>query len=146
IEPNPNRTLLIIALAFAAATCQIKGTFLFLVLTVMIMGIAFLTWQRAGRRLALRLLAFTLAFLAIWLFAGQQLSGIPAYLWSSFEIAKGYTSAMSLQPAPAILAAGLAGFGSANLQIMAALFRYRDKGAAWVISLVLFLTLFTVWH
>jgi len=145
VEPSPNRALLMSGLAFNAATCFVKGTFLFFTLAVMILGLTYLIWQRAVRPLALSLLSFTLAFLAVWLLAGQQLSGIPAYLSSSFEIASGYGQAMSLQPRAAILAAGLAGFGSGNLQIMAALVRHRGERGAWFISLVLGLALFTVW-
>ena len=73
----------------------------------------------------------------------------PGEIWanvsSSFEIAGGYSPAMSVPPRPAILIAGIAGFGSANLQIIAALVRHRDKRAAWFISLVLGLGLFAAW-
>lgn len=143
--PNRNRVLLVAALSFAAMASLIKGTFLFFVLAVMILGLGYLALRRELRLLIVTSLSFAIAFLTAWLVAGQHVSGILDYVSFSLEVIRGYPEAMSLAPRPAILAAGIAAFAAAGIQIAVALIRHRYEPPAWFISFVLVGALFLAW-
>jgi len=143
--PDYNRVLLILGLVFMAVASLMKETYLILAFTIILLGLIYLIWRRDLNTFALAFLAFTSAFIAAWLFAGQRLSGIPAFFWSSFDIIRGYNSAMSTGPQPTVLALGLAGLILGNLQIAAALVRCRHERGAWFTSLLLAMALFSAW-
>lgn len=143
--PPQNRFLVVATLAFAGVGCLIKGTFLFFAATVMILGVIHLAFRRDLKQLLVAFATFTIAFLASWFLTGQYFSTIPAYLWSSLEVIRGYPAAMSLIPRPAILVAGIVGFLFAGLQVAGALVRHRSESRAWFMSIILCTALFLVW-
>lgn len=142
---RPNRLLLIPALLFVAIAALVKATLLFFALLIVSCGLINLALRRNLGRFVLTFVLFTLLLLATWCLAGQNISNIPSYIASSFEILRGYSSAMSLPPRPIILALGVAAFVVAALQIASALVRHRNAQAAWYISIILFAALFLAW-
>jgi hypothetical protein len=142
---RPNRFLLIPALAFVAVAALIKATLLFFALLIVSCGLVNLLLRRDVRRAVLTSVLFTGFFLTAWCLAGQEISNIPSYVASSFEILRGYSSAMSLPPRPIILAAGVIGFVLAGIQIAIAFVRHRAEPGAWFISVLLLAALFLAW-
>jgi hypothetical protein len=70
-----------------------KGTHLWLALLT---AVASLVWDLFRRRAPIGAIAFMTTATAAWLAAGQRVGDVPAFLAGSWEIAKGYSAAMSV--------------------------------------------------
>jgi hypothetical protein len=143
--PRPNPALFISALSFAAMAALIKATFLSVALFVVILGVVHLILRQKVKRALLAAGSFIAVFLAAWLICGQKVSNIPSYLFTSFEIVRGYSPSMSVAPGKMILAAGIAGFLFSALQIAAAFVRNRSDSTALFMALTQFAALFLAW-
>lgn len=90
-----HRRLALTAALFATVGL-VKFTFLLLG-TGLVVILAFAAPREARRRVASRLIPLFVSFLGgVWLAAGQSLRNVPLYLARSYEIASGYSAAMSL--------------------------------------------------
>ncbi len=144
-DPTENVFLRSCAIVALAAIALVKATFLFFVLFCFIVGLLHLAARRKTKEFAFTVVFFAIAFLAIWLLAAQELQNLPRYLWSSFEITRGYSAAMSLPPSAWVLVAGIIAAAASLLQIILALIRNHKEPAAWFMSLVLGAALFIAW-
>ncbi len=144
-DPTESVVLRGCAIVAVAAIALFKATFLFFVFFFMSAGLLDLAARRKAKNLAFIFVSFAIAFLIIWLLAGQELQNLPRYLWSSFEITRGYSAAMSLPPSALVLAAGIFAAAASLLQIILALIRNHKEPAAWFMSLVLGAALFIAW-
>ncbi len=125
---HPGVKIVVIALAMAGLS---KFTFL----VAGAASVAFLSVDDiVHRRLPRLALWYAVAVLVFWRLAGQPFSGIPFYLWSAFNLASGYSSAMGhpghdsfMVPLFCILS-GIAAF------LLAA--RFHDKSRWTVLTLL----------
>ena len=93
LEDTWSRTWLVATSLFFAATALVKFTFF--VLTTLVVAIL---CGAAPRRARVFLAAsYVLSLGSLWLACGQSLVDLPRYLMSSFEIAAGYSEAMSVE-------------------------------------------------
>jgi hypothetical protein len=73
----------------------VKGTGLLSAGALTMVFVVFcLVIRRASTALAL-VVAIAVSFAALWRIAGQSMVGVPAYLWTTYELASGYSAAMS---------------------------------------------------
>lgn len=91
---------LVLAGSLLALGALIKSTALVVSLFALLLYPAL--WRHAERRRSapasslIPLLSFCISFSALWLFASQSLSNLPAYFRGTWEIVSGYTPAMSV--------------------------------------------------
>jgi len=145
VRQPQNRILQIACISFLAIATMMKGTFLSLVLTVMVLGLVYLVWRRDWLSLALTVSGFVITFVIAWTVTGQEFSNILPYLQSTFETMRGFSPSMSFPPQTGILVAGLIGLVAAAMQIAIGLAGHRREQRAWFMSLILIATLFLVW-
>lgn len=132
-------TLGVFALALISL---VKFTYLVLISACLAIAAA-QAWYACSRRSALSLVAvFAAFFVAIWLWLGQSLLHIPAYVWRSLHVASAYNEAMAAAGAPkevylAALMIGLIGCALA-LHVLAE----RRDVARWAACLVVLAALF----
>jgi hypothetical protein len=111
--------------------------FTFFMLAVLAVALSSACTGRSWRTGLAQLGGFILAYVALWLAAGQRVAGLPPYWRRSWEISSGYSWAMFLDPDPAHLACGL----SVMLVVATVLWReFRgDAGAPRKIGVVIML-------
>ena len=129
---TPGRRVRLVAMtALLAVVSMIKFTYLlFAVLGIAVL--CFVLLRRSMRRAAAgAMLAYVLAILAVWLFAGQTLRNLPSYFVRATNMALAYDDAMSL-PADAIAMLFASGsiVAAVALAVGVVLDRPRDLSAA----------------
>jgi hypothetical protein len=96
VESEGCRAIQIAMALLLAMVSLVKFTFLLLAISLVLVAAAQWTWSgRKGQATAL-VFTFMISFLAGWLLLGQSLFNLPAYFYSSWQIASGYTDGMGL--------------------------------------------------
>ncbi len=110
LEPaGPARTAPVMALL--AFFSLLKGTHLLLALSTLGVLILCHGWQRRWRLVLELAGAYVIAFLLLWMLAGQSCRNLPAYLEGILSLSSGYNAAMGLDETPGVFQRGLLALG-----------------------------------
>ena len=95
-EERGPRALLAVGIAYLVIASMVKFTLLIAAVFCFFIVLAFLFAQSREDEASGILVGFGLGFLGFWSLLGQPISNIPAYLYGSFQVAKGYAMSMQL--------------------------------------------------
>lgn len=135
-RPDVGSWMLLALFAFVSACiAQIK----FSVFPVWLLCACALALQTRERRLRHAIVVFSTflaAFVVVWVVARQSLGNLAVYLWTSMEVAMGYSHAMGLEANPAVAAIGVLCALWLCFSLLCALWHFRrDVPSAAIVAL-----------
>ena len=96
--PNPKRLLMLYVFIFflIAAASLIKFTAMLISFSILLFMVVFYLYKKQIGYLCCMLFVYIVSILVLLVTTGQKIANFPTYLSNSYEIARGYSSAMSL--------------------------------------------------
>lgn len=123
--------------ALLAFLSLLKGTHFVLAGATMALLLGHYLWQREWQRARWLVASFAVAFLILWVCAGQNPLNIPSFIQGIRQLTDGYNEAMALQEGFDVTARGLVVLGTLGLTIACAAWVHR-RNPSVLVALVLF--------
>jgi hypothetical protein len=142
---QPRRPLAMVTTLFLAAISLMKFTFG--VFAVVAVAAAIIQARRDRRRRDAALLGGTYlaGILGLWVGSGQNLLNLPAYVFNSIEITRGYAETMGLPTPGSALPLGIISVGCLLLYASAVVWNVFDRRRAWLQAGVFVSATFMTW-
>lgn len=122
--------------ALLAFLALLKGTHFVLAGATLGILLAHFLWQREWKRAQWLAAAFTVAFLLLWMMAGQNPLNIPSFVHGIRQLTDGYNEAMALQEEFNVTSRGLVVLGAIAVAIgCAAWVHRRDRSILAILAL-----------